>query len=652
MTHPITAEDLWTLPHVGDPVANGGIVVVPVTRFDLDDNKATTGLYLLTADEPRLLTNPEQDAKSPAIAPDGTRIAFVRSEGADEPAQLHVLPLDGGEAERLTDMPLGVLGPKWMPDGEGLLFLSPLFTEAPTIEGTRTLRDRREDAAVKAHVTEDRLYRYWDRWLTDGSVPHIFLFDFASREIRDLIPDSQRWWSWDEEADSYDVSPDGKEIAFSADTSEPPHDRPRTAIFTTPVTAGATRCLTPDGTGHERRPRYSPDGTLIVYGMQREIDYYADRVRLVRYDRRSDEHQVLTEDWDRSASSWEFTAKGDLALTAEDRARVNLYRMPPQEMEPRQIARGGTFGRPASGTDTLFATLQDLSHPPEVVSVDTPACRRLTHFTEELMADLRLGDVEEIGFEGGDGDPIQAFVVYPPGFDPARRWPLVHMIHGGPHGVFGDTFHFRWNAQTFAAPGYVVALVNFHGSTSWGQDFATSIQGAWGDLPAQDILSATDHLLERGFLDEDRMAITGGSYGGYLTTWLTTQTDRFACAVAHAAVTDLPGMYASDVTMGRVRAYGADYWEDPDTVDRWSPAHHTVGCRTPTLVIAGERDYRVPSTQGLELYGILKAKGVEARLVYYPDENHWILKPQNSLHWYREVHAWLARHLDRVSTNS
>ena len=247
---------------------------------------------------------------------------------------------------------------------------------------------------------------------------------------------------------------------------------------------------------------------------------------------------------------------------------------------------------------------------------------------------------------------MHAFLARPPQAKAGVRYPLVIMIHGGPHGVFGDTFHFRWNAQTFAAPGYVVALVNFHGSTSWGQDFATSIQGAWGDLPAQDILSATDHLLERGFLDEDRMAITGGSYGGYLTTWLTTQTDRFACAVAHAAVTDLPGMYASDVTMGRVRAYGADYWEDPDTVDRWSPAHHTVGCRTPTLVIAGERDYRVPSTQGLELYGILKAKGVEARLVYYPDENHWILKPQNSLHWYREVHAWLARHLDRVSTNS
>ena len=427
--------------------------------------------------------------------------------------------------------------------------------------------------------------------------------------------------------------------------TEPPHDRPRTAVFTAPVDGGHIRCLTPDGSGHERRPRYSPDGSSIIYGMQREIDFYADRVRLVRYDRRTDDHHVLTEDWDRSAAAWEFTANGDIVFTAEDNARVNLYRMTTEQRQPLQIAQGGTFGRPAPTGDSLYATLHDLSHPPEVVEVTDAEPLRLTHFTDDVMTGVQLGTVEEIGFAGGNGDPIQAFVVYPPAFDASQRWPLVHMIHGGPHGVFGDGFHFRWNAQAFASPGYVVALVNFHGSTSWGQDFATSIQGAWGDLPTQDILLATEHLLDRGFLDESHMAITGGSYGGYLTTWLTTQTDRFACAIAHAAVTDLPGMYASDATMGRARAYGAEYWQDPDTVDRWSPSHHADGYGTPTLVITGERDFRVPLTQGLELYGVLKAKGVPARLVYYPDENHWILKPQNSLHWYSEVHAWLERHL-------
>ena len=207
MTHPITAEDLWKLPRVGDPVAVGETIVIPVTRYDIDANRGTTRLHLLTPDGSVPLTSPEQDAKAPALAPDGKRVAFIRSLDDDEPAQLYVLPLDGGEAERITDMPLGVLGPKWMPDNSGVMFLSPLSIDALTIEGTRTSRDN--ETTVKARVTEDRMYRFWDRWLTDGNVPHIFLFDFSSGEIRDLTPDSRRWWSWDHEAESFDVSPDG-----------------------------------------------------------------------------------------------------------------------------------------------------------------------------------------------------------------------------------------------------------------------------------------------------------------------------------------------------------------------------------------------------------------------------------------------------------
>jgi dipeptidyl aminopeptidase/acylaminoacyl peptidase len=219
------------------------------------------------------------------------------------------------------------------------------------------------------------------------------------------------------------------------------------------------------------------------------------------------------------------------------------------------------------------------------------------------------------------------------------------MIHGGPHATFGDTWHFRWNAQAFAAPGYVVAMVNFHGSTSFGDSFARSIHGRWGDQPTVDILAATESLIERGIADPERMAITGGSYGGYLTAWMMSQTDRFRCAIAHAAVTNLGGMYATDMTYGFSRSRGAEIWEDPARVDRWSPSAHASGYNTPTLVIHGERDYRVPVTQGLELYGVLKSKGVPARLVYFPDENHWILKPQNSLVWYQEVHDWLAQWL-------
>jgi dipeptidyl aminopeptidase/acylaminoacyl peptidase len=299
------------------------------------------------------------------------------------------------------------------------------------------------------------------------------------------------------------------------------------------------------------------------------------------------------------------------------------------------------------GGDRLALTIDSLSAPPDVwiCAASSGELRQLTHVNDEQMAQFALGEVREVEFTGAGGRKIQMFLLTPPGFDPARKWPLVHMIHGGPHGIFADSFHYRWNAQLFAAPGYVVAMVNFHGSTSFGQDFAMSILGAHGDRPYTDIMAATDHLLAEGYIDERRMAATGGSYGGYLVSWIAGHTDRFACLVNHAGVFDTLAQYASDITLGRARAYGGEPWTDLEAVDRWNPARFTSGYTSPMLVLHGENDHRVPYTQGLAVYGILKAKGVPARLVVYPDENHWIMKPRNGRHWYSEVLGWLERFL-------
>jgi dipeptidyl aminopeptidase/acylaminoacyl peptidase len=246
---------------------------------------------------------------------------------------------------------------------------------------------------------------------------------------------------------------------------------------------------------------------------------------------------------------------------------------------------------------------------------------------------------------GADGDPVQMYVVLPPGYEPSKRYPLVHVIHGGPHGISADSFHFRWNLQCFAAPGYVVAAVNFHGSTSWGQAFAASILGEQGDRPLVDIERASDALIGAGLVDGARMATAGGSYGGYLVCWIASQTGRYRCAVNHAGVYDLLAEYASDVTQGRHVAYGGEPWDRIDRIDRNNPARFARGFTTPMLILHGERDYRVPHTQALAVYNVYKAKGETARLVFFPDENHWILKPRNSIVWNREVHEWLRRHL-------
>ena len=253
--------------------------------------------------------------------------------------------------------------------------------------------------------------------------------------------------------------------------------------------------------------------------------------------------------------------------------------------------------------------------------------------------------MEEILFEGSHGAQVQMFVIHPPGPASGTPRPLVQVVHGGPHGVSGDAFGFRWNAHLFAAPGYVVAMVNFQGSTGWGQDFAQRIQGAWGERPLEDVLKGTDQMVATGLVDERRMGLAGGSYGGYMAAWVAAHSDRFRCIVNHAGVYDTLAHWSCDVTQGRHKAFGGTPWEGLEAIDRWNPARFARGMVTPMLVIHGEKDYRVPETQGLACYNVLKAKGVPARLVYFPDEGHWILKPQNSLLWYREVHAWFERYL-------
>jgi dipeptidyl aminopeptidase/acylaminoacyl peptidase len=271
--------------------------------------------------------------------------------------------------------------------------------------------------------------------------------------------------------------------------------------------------------------------------------------------------------------------------------------------------------------------------------------REVTSFTAPVRKKLTLRKPEEVIFEGADGDPVQMWVLHPakPRKGRKRKPPLLHLIHGGPHGSFGDVWHWRWNSQVFAAKGYAVAMVNFHGSLGWGQDFASSIVGEWGDKPYRDILAATDHLIEAGKVSAKRLAAAGGSYGGYLSSWIASQTDRFKCIVNHAGVCDLQAQMGCDIPQGWPRSAGGDTWSDPDGLDRYNPIRHASGFKSPMLVLHGEQDYRVPYYQALQIYNTYKARGLEARLVCYPDENHWILKPKNNLHWYGEFLGWLKR---------
>lgn len=647
----MTAEDLWTLPRVGMPEASpdGRSFVVPVTRYDLETNAPTTRLWLVAADgsgEPRALTAEGVSAGEPRFSPDGTRLSFTRKD-ANGRAQVMVLPLAGGEARRLTDLPLGVFDPRWLPDGSGLVCAGMLLADHPTPAATAAELERRAKDPVKAHVTEERVYRYWDTWLTTGEVVHLWRVDAASGEARDLTPGSKLWFDWMEPSGQFDVSPDGRDVVLAGFVFDEARSLLLSRVFTVPVAGGPLECLTASHPADSLWPRWSPDGSFVVYGRTEDPEFYADHAKLWRWEKATGRHSEWLGGWDRWPAHWEFAPDGTLVLAAEDAARLKLWAWNGTGA-PRPLTEHGSAGGFAFTKDgrVLFSH-QSLSAPAEVHAVPLAGgpATRLTRFTEEATAAFATGEVRELTFTGSQGETVQMFVVLPPGHEAGRKYPLVHVVHGGPHGISADSFHARWNAQLFAAPGYVTALVNFQGSTSWGQDFAKRIQGEWAQRPYEDVMKATDRLVELDWVDETRMAAAGGSYGGYMMSWIAGHTDRFRCIVNHAGVSDLTGQYASDVTQGRGRAAGGEVWDGLEKQDRWSPIRFASGMTTPMLVIHGERDYRVPVGQGLLVYGTLKAKGVPARLLYFPDENHWVLKPRNSLLWYREVHGWLARWL-------
>ena len=653
---PITVEDLWRIERVAQPTLSpdGAQACVSITKYDMEENKSQASLWLLSAfgGEPRRLTQAGEKDGEPQWSPDGRWIAFVAKrpalgdEKADEEPQVYLIAPDGGEARRLTRMPTGAFGIKWFPDSRRIAFLSWVWPGEKSLAALAKRYRAHKDAKVKAHVVEHSVYRYWDHWLSDGRVVHLHSVDVESGRIRDHFAGSRyELVRADPNAHAYDISPDGRAIVFTHDPEEEKRFDHEHELVELDVRSGRFRPLTRGSRRNHEGAVYSPDGRHIALLVQ---DLRATPIaphQLAFIDRKSGRLRVAATAWDRSVHAplaWSADSRA-VIFTAEDEARQHLFRWDLGETAPRVVARGGTVAEFDVAGEALVYVRNAIGSPSAVYWSAGDEERRIDRFNDELMAGKALGEVREFRFRGHRRRAVQMWVVYPPGFDPKKRWPLMQVIHGGPHSMWGDTFHMRWNAHAFAAQGYVVACVNYHGSTSFGQAFKESIVGEFGLREMHDVEAATDFLLDQGYIDPKRLVATGGSYGGYMVAWLNGHTDRYKAYVCHAGCFDWVSMCADDVWYWFPKELGAWYWEDTEKVDSQNPRARAARMRTPTLVMHGLLDYRVPDAQGLAYFNTLKSKGVPARLVFFPDENHWILKPQNSRLWYREYFAWLAR---------
>ncbi len=651
----LTAEKMWALKRLGDPAItpDGAYAVLPVTTYDMGDNKGLTDLWLVPVAGPsngkqaRQLTSDKANDTQPTVSPDGKWIAFISKRGDDTENQLYVIAVDGGEARRVTSIPTGVSVPKWFPDSRRLAFVSEIWTDLVRWEDQGARKKERADSKMTARVWTKAPISYFDHYLDDRE-PHLFSISIDGGETTAITRMSGFFLSKAEvNASSYDISPDGLEVAFAANVDQSGIDRNFDVILIDACGCKKPRNITEGSKGDDGSPRYSPDGRRLAFTQNRIPKFYADRDRLMIYDRGAGTTVGITENWDRSAGGlvWERDSR-NLLGSIDDEATTRIYRFRLDGGAPTAVTRSSSFSSLALSRNgkALVAIRQSFIEPPTLVSLNarSGAATRLTSFNDAALAALDQGKVESVTYKGARNDDIQMWVIYPPGFDATKKYPAMMLLHGGPHNAITDAVQWRWNAQVFAAWGYVVTWHNFHGSSGFGNDFADSINPDRISMPYEDTIKAAEWLKAQPFIDADRMVAAGGSYGGFLATTLLGREHPFKTLVAHAAVYNNFTQIAADYGAGTERFF--NFWDKPEEFAKYSPHTSAGNFRTPTLVIHNLNDLRVPLNHGVELFNTLQTRGVPSKLVYFPDENHWVLKPQNSLFWYKTVREWIAQY--------
>ncbi len=544
---------------------------------------------------------------------------------------------------KLTDIPTGVSAPKWA--GNYIYFISRVWPGKTWEDMSEKIKNDKQ-SNISAHTWNALPYSHWDHWIDEEREAHLFRIEVTAGDVESItIPTGWELPRSSQGISSYDVSPDNSYVAFISDSKRDGVD-PKMDIFI--IEPGKTEAIniTQDNAATDGSPLFCPNSRYLAFNRQIIKGFYADTRRLVLHDLQTGKQREVTTGWDRSAGGlvWMPDASG-LYGAIDDAGTRRIYQIDIQSGSPRQVTGKTDYsGLDISDNGILVALNQSFLYPPGLVTVNTRTGNptRIDTINDDILAEVDMGTYESVTYKGYNGQDIQMWVHYPPGFDKNKKYPLFLLIHGGPHSGITDGFHFRWNAQTFASWGYVTAWHNFHGSSGFGQEFTDAINPDWITKPYTDTKKAAEWFAEQPWIDPDRMVAGGGSYGGYLSSILLGREHPFKSLLIHAPVYNMYSQMASDFAVHATR-FG-DYWDNPSIYNEISPHYYAGNFNTPALIIHGQLDYRVPVGQSFELFRTLQHRGIDSRLIYYPDENHWILKPNNSIHWYSEVRKWVEKY--------
>jgi dipeptidyl aminopeptidase/acylaminoacyl peptidase len=648
-----TIQDLLKVRRVGDPQISpdGTQVAFTVGDVNYDANKVVTQIYVvpLAGGSPKQLTEAQSSSTAPRWSPDGKKIAYVHG------GQLWTMDSDGDDKDQLTKIATGAAAPVWSPNGKWIAFTSDVYPDCKDDECNKTKDAQAEAGKVKAHITTRLLFKHWDEW-RDIKRTHVFVVSSKGGAARDLTPgdfDSPPYAA--SSGVDFSFSPDSQEIAYLRNPDKVEATSTNSDIYVVPLAGGTPKNITANNRGYDVGPVYTKDGDTILYRSQATAGFEADRWRLMAYTRATGVSKELLRGFDEQVDELTLSSDGNIYFTAGERGKSPIFRVGIGGGAAQKVV-ASVFATnlkiTPDGKKVVFAS-SSISSPVEiyVANSDGTGVTPLTSVNSALLSPANLKNAEEVEWTGALGRKIHGFIVKPNNFDANKKYPLVVLIHGGPQSAWNDNWGYRWNPQVFTNAGYVVFAPNPRGSTGYGQQFVNEISGDWGGKAYVDIMNGVADVLRRNtYIDRNRIGAAGASYGGYMINWILGHNDdrrfRFKVLVSHDGVYNLTSMYGGTEELWFPEwEFKGTPWTNPTMYSRWSPHNFVSKFNTPILIIHGELDYRVPIGEGLQLFTAVQKRGVDSKLLVFPDEGHWVLKPQNSNLWFNTVLDWLDKYL-------